>query len=406
MNEFRIDELTNRLESVLLNIIYTGSDVSRINPTLDQINDAISILNAIFPENKCVSFMYTNNTDRPFFGIKVFPVITPTDAITILATDEKVKFKDYKIEIDSRVFEDLNMETVEIIAYLLYEISSTVNSFTAIDKVRASIDGYMVTNDDVLCLRNSIIYAQLMIFAIKDTLSKVSSIIYNQPEMFLANNIIQALGFDNVILSVHDKITGKLLSTGNDIAFPKSYILTWMFNMYKDMRLNSDIMVDTLKNAKLCTGSKLEKDEIDATIKAINRIDVTVPVNPEVNLQESLTQVITKNNIHSLNELSLFKNLRMSGLKSIENDYYEYAMMIKNCDTEEDAMYIMRGINTRLNILEDYLNNTPDLSKSEVERWSNLSRDLRQLRYQLMKNKIWKRSNYGLFFDYNQEFGD
>ena len=77
-------------------------------------------------------------------------------------------------------------------------------------------------------------------------------------------------------------------------------------------------------------------------------------------------------------------------------------MRIKNCETEEDALYILRGINTRLSILEDYLNNTPDLSDTERKRWELVATKYRELREQLAKKKIVNKKQYGLFFDYDQ----
>lgn len=400
-----MNPMVNRLESVLLNIIYTGSPDKQIRPTIDQISDIKAVLNSIFTECECKEFIYTINSDRQFFGVKVYPYITPVDALTILATDEKIMLKDYKVEIDNKVFESLQMSALEVATYILYEINSIVNSYSVIDKVRMAIDGYMISSDDVVSLRDSANHAQLIIFAIKDTLSKVSSVIYNDPETFINDSLIQGYELQDEILNVHEKINGMLISTGEDRASSYTTILKWMFTMYKNMRINSEVIIDTLKNAKLCTGSVLERNEIDMTIKAVNRIDMTIPIDDEKNLQESYTpigKVFEENNISSLNELSLFKKLKQNGLRGIEDDYYEYAMLMKNMETEDEAIYIMRGISTRLSILEDYIYNTPDLPKYEKEKWQFLAIQFRKLRADMLKQKIWKKSSYGLFFDYNQ----
>jgi hypothetical protein len=159
---------------------------------------------------------------------------------------------------------------------------------------------------------------------------------------------------------------------------PKLSVLEWMFIMYRDMKLNSATIVDTLKDAKLCTGSKIEQKEIDKTIESVNRIDMTM-------LSESL-----------------FGNLKKSGLRSIEADLYEFAMRIKNCSTEEDAMYILGGINSRLSILDDYIANTENLSDYEKQHWQEVAAKYRALREVLAKKKIWSKAQYGLFVDYNQ----
>lgn len=398
----------SKLVSTLSNIIYTGSDDKQICPTIEQIQDIQLNLNSLFSENDCVEFIYTNNTDKPFFGVKVYPIISQTDAITILASDDKVKFVKYKVEVDSKLFNTLHFDANEIASYIIYEISSIVGSYNTVDKFRGLLDDYMVSNDDVLSIRDSVNYAQLVIFAIKDTLGKISSVIYNDPETFINDPMIQTLDIKDEILSVHEKINGMLISAGEDVPAQKAYILQYILLMYKDMKNNSSSIFDTLKNARLCTGSVLEIEEIDKTINAINIIDNLIPTTKTIDLNEStrrhdnLNRIFEKFNLHSLNELSLFKNLKRNGLKSIEDSYYEYVMMIKNVETEADALYIMRGISNRLGILEDYIYNTPDLSDYEKKKWTDLAMKYRELRVALTKQKIWKKANYGLFFDYNQ----
>ena len=406
---YDINEAFSRLTSTLYNIIFSGSENKQVRPTIEQISDIKFNLDNIFPENKCLEFIYTYNSDKPFFGVKVYPIINQVDAITILTSEDKVKFTKYKVEVDSKLFESLDFEPVDVAAYLVYEISSIVGSYSTIDKFRALLDDYMVNNDDVLLIRTSVNYAQLIVFAIKDTLNKLSSVIYNDPETFINDQTIQALDLKEEILSVHEKINGKLISAGEDRPSQKAYILQYILMMYKDMKNNSSSIFETLKNARLCTGSELEIEEIDKTINAINIIDNLIPTTKSIDLNESanskyvpIYKVFEKYNLHSINELSLFKNLKRNGLRSIEDSYYEYAMMLKNVETEEDAFYIMRGIATRLNILEDYIYNTPDLPEYEKKKWQDLAMKYRALRVALMKKKIWNKANYGLFFDYNQ----
>ena len=86
----------------------------------------------------------------------------------------------------------------------------------------------------------------------------------------------------------------------------------------------------------------------------------------------------------------------LDSMEEIENE------RTKSCETEEEAMYVLRGINTRLNILEDYLFNTPDLSDNERKRWEFLAIKYRELRNILAKKKIMNKKQYGIFVDYNQ----
>ena len=65
-------------------------------------------------------------------------------------------------------------------------------------------------------------------------------------------------------------------------------------------------------------------------------------------------------------------------------------------------MYILRQINTRINILEDYIYNTPNLSEQEISRWRSVIDDFRALRIELSKKKVSNKPQYGIFVDYNK----
>lgn len=397
MNEFTLNELIDKLESVFLNILYLKPEERMVTPAISHLTDIKNILNEIFKDNSCTEVMYTLNTDKQFFGVHIDPTMTASDALTILATDEKIKFNKYRVELDSKLF-DLELSGSEIIAILLHEISSMVDSYEVVDKVRALIDLYLLSEDDVIYIRDSANYSQLIIYALKDTFYKVSSAMFkDEPEELVSNKLIITAELEDSLLSAQQKILSSSYGVGDSVRTPKTIILRWMFMIYKDMKHNSNIVKDTLLDAKDFTASRLEKFEIDKTLTAVERIGTeTIFENAK------LDKVFESKALHSLNELSLFKSLKTSGLRSIEDSLYEYALRIKNCDTEEDAMYILRSINTRLSILEDYIYNTPDLSETERKHWETVAMKYRELREQLAKKKIVNKKQYGLFFDYDQ----
>ena len=393
-----IQDKIDKLESVFLNIIRLKPEERLIAPNISHLTDIKTALNDIFEgECNCLDVLYSHNTDKPFFGITVNPKMTAAEALTILTTDEKIKLSEYQLELDSKLFE-IGLDAEEVTATVLYEISSMMNSYEAIDQVRALVDYYLLSEDDVINIRNSANYCQLIIYALKDTLYKVTSIMFKEdPEEIKTNRFAEMLELEDTLLSAQEKILSSPYGSGESVREPKITILQWMFMIYKDIKHNSRIIKDTLEDAKHFTASRLIKDEIDRTLAAVDRINVTI-----FESCKSLNNVFEKAAIHSLNEISIFKSLKQSGLRGIEDTLYEYALRIKNCDTEEDALYILRGINTRLSILEDYLNNTPDLSDSERKRWESVATRYRELREQLAKKKIVNKKQYGLFFDYDQ----
>lgn len=394
MNEFALEENVDKLKSAILNLIYSKPEERLIIFGVIDLDAIKECLNNIFEDNSCTDVLFTNNTDKPFFGIHINPLMSSTDAITIIATDEKVKLCKYQIEFDSKLF-SLDLSVEEIIAYMLFEISSMMDSYKSIDDVRALFDLYILSNDDILNLRDSVNYSQLIIYALKDTLYKVSSMLFKESDEELSNNLIISADLINSLISARNKIISSSFGFSDTLRSPKTIILQWMFIMYKDMTHNSGIVRDTLTDAKEFTGSNLEIKEINRTITAIDQIDSTI-------VFESVNKFFEKKAMFSLNEISIFKSLKNNGLRSIEDALWEYKLLIKNCETEEDAMYILHGISTRLSILKDYIYNTPDLSESERRHWEAVISEYYSLREQLAKKRIVNKKQYGLFFDYDQ----
>lgn len=398
MNIELLPEKIEKLESVFLNILYLKPEERIIAPDMSVLGDLKNAINSIFDENLCINVMYTNNTDKQFFGVRINPYMSPSDAIVILTTDEKVKLNKYQIEFDSKLF-DIGLNESELAAIVVYEISSMMDNTDVIDKVRFEAEKIMLENDDIVNIRDSVNYAQLIIFAIKDSLYKLSSLLFVQDVEDLAlNQSIQACGLENDILSARELIDSSLNGLGESLRSPDLLILKWMFTMYRNMDIYSGAVREALKDSKAFTASKLEIAEIDKTLTCVDRIEGK-------SIQESaksisLDKFFESKNMYSLNEISIFKSLKKNGLRGIENDLYEFAMRVKNCTEIEDAYYIMRGINSRIGILEDYIQNE-QLSDAEEKHWMYVCNQYRELRIALSKKKI-KEKQYGLWFDYSQ----
>lgn len=395
MNIELLPEKIEKLESVFLNILYLKPEDRVINPDMSILNDLKAAINAIFDDNKCINVLYTNNTDKQFFGIRINPNMSPSDAAIILTTDEKVKLNKYQIEFDSKLF-DIGLNETELAAVTIYEISSMMDDYDIFDKIRLEVDKIMLRNEDIVHIRESVNYAQLIIFALKDTLFKLSSMLFvENPDDLTMNVTIQACNLENYITSAREKIDSSMQGLGETMRQPGMDILTWMFTMYRNMNIYSGVVKNTLKDARAFTASKLEINEIEKTLTSVDRIEGNV-------LEESVTlnEFFDHKHISCLNEFSIFKSLKKNGLRGIENDLYEYAMKVKNCTESEDAFMIMRGINTRLGILEDYLA-TENLNESERKHWEYVANQYRELRIALSKKKF-KEKQYGLWFDYSK----
>ena len=400
MEIFDLTNIEEKIESIFMGITFNKPEENLVTPSLSLLEDMKNQLNNLFQESGviCTNVIYTNNTDKPFFGVMVNPGISAAESMIIIASDEDIKLKTYQVELDSKLF-NLGLDATELTATLIYEISSMICDNGAIENTRAIIDLNSLKDDDVIYLRDSANYAQLIIYALKDTLYKVSSVMFKtDPDIIISNQYIQALDLQEEIISAEQKISTSVFGTEDTLRDPKASVMNWMLLMYKDMKHNSRLVKDTLKDAKSFTGSRLVKAEIDKTIDAVNNINNQIVIE-----NCTLNEHFDKAHMSAVNELSLFQSLKRSGLKSIEDDLYEFTIRMKNCETEDEAMYILRGINTRLNILEDYLaQNVDSINDNEKKHWQAVANQYRNLRNELAKKKIGNKKQYGIWFDYDK----
>lgn len=382
-NEIELNQSIEKLESVFSNILYLKPEDRIITPTINNLNDLKTVLNMIFDQNKCIDILYTLNTDKQFFGVRVNPLISSSDAADILMGEDEIRLEKYQIEFDSKLF-DMGLSDSELAAITLYEVSNMIDCPELFEKMRAVIDYELITNDDVISIRDSVNYAQMIIFAIKDTMIKMSSMLYvENPDDLVASNIIIAANLEESIITAKEKITTSLSGMGDTLKSPKPIVLQWTFLMYREMKVNATVVNDTLNDAKNFSGSKLEIAEIDKVLSSINKIGSFIS-------EGNIIKFLDNNHISSLNESSLFKSLKKNGLKGIENELYEYNLRVKKCNDQDEALLCMRGINNRIGILEDYVA-TEELSDKDIEHWQTVIAEYKELRNILLSKKLDRR---------------
>ena len=343
------------------------------------------VLNKIITDSTCVRFFTTLNIDKPLFGVYVSPTIIDTELNQFIYDPNQVIFDRYSVELDRKLFDILTPE--EIAAYLIEDITTTMSKGT-INNTRALFNTIIADRDMSIDLKKSVNFEQLLIFGIKDTIRKVSSLLYKPVEAMGINEYAREFEYsEGVIPNIAKKLHTSLFDMNGLTVNPKLSVLSWVLTVYNEPNINYELTLDALTSAAVLTGSKLEQDEVEKTITSLRRAS---------------NETLTESKVESLREgMSIFKNLKQNGLRSIEDDLYEYKIRIKNCETEDDAMYILQQINTRINILEDYLYNTSDLSAREVQRWENVINAYRDLRAELSKKKIADKKRYGIYIDYN-----
>lgn len=378
LNVEAFTELVNLLTEVKT-AYDNGTDFNDTN-----YNSKVAVaINNIFGDGSCYSVYLTNNIDRPLFGVRVNPIISQDEAIKTIFTDENITYKTFSLEIDLSLFK--RYDATEVAAYVVEDIASLMNP-EIINSVRALLDLAMVGEGKEYDVQNSIAYTQILIFGIKDIIHTITSLLYKDISMIGANKYSKAFETGEILTQIAGSLRDTVFENQDVTAAPKLGILRWCIMVYDDLDNHYRDAECTLKQAICLTGSVLEQNEAKKTLDAIEKAANEV-VSENVNVYKSFCE-------------SFFGRLKRNGLRSIQDDLYEYKIRMKNCDNIDEAAYILHQINSRIAILEDYID-TEDISAAERERWQRLIADYMMLRVELTKKKIGPKS-YGIFVDYDK----
>ena len=345
-------------------------------------------LNKFFKDSKCVAVYYTENISKPFFGMIVCPRIPAENIYDYLMGDDTVRLSEYSIEIDSHIFNPiLGLTAEEVTAILLHEIGHVVNDTTPIENARRYLDEYMAKNHDTIKMSDSYHYREILAYALKDFVSKDRSIFYTaNVDEVLADDFIHAYGYTRHLEHAMTKILRNNSKLYQGQYNDRFVTFIWTINLYKNMQYRRIPALRSLNRAKAMTASRIEKAEMENLIRRINRIDDSSL------LEGAFDTACSKMKAR-------MKKMRIDNLRSIEEDYYELNMRIRNVEDEDDALYLMRQLNTRISIITDFIE-SEDLDKNEVKRW-NESRDrFCSLRDTLSKSMTYKSKNLGVFVQY------
>lgn len=362
-------------------INYDFSEFINIMFSLKQKQDQFTLsklkkeLNKFFKDSNCKDILYTRNTDKVFFGMRVIPDISGDMAVNILQTDSPVRITDYYLEIDSKLF-DLQLSSEELVAILLHEVGHLVNDSTPVDNVRKTIDLQLAKGRETLSISDSVNYRSLLAFAIKDTIRRYASIFEKNPdEEILADEFVFKCGFGDQLQSALKTVlknTGKLTKGVDN----KLIVLTWTLRLYKDVKFKRIAAIKSLKKAKSLSGSELEKREYDSVIRKLERID-------DATLMESAFDDLKNKYMKKIDDM------KYRGVKGLKSDLYELTMRAKNVDTSDEALLILRSINSNMSIIEDYLDNDK-VEPERREEFFDVLEKYQDLRDHLVNKTLYK----------------
>lgn len=350
-------------------------------------------LNMFFRDVKCEGALYTNNTDLDFFGVYVQPVLKEKDVYPLLISDYTTTIEKYYVELDSKLFNPLlGLTNREILAIILHDIGSMINSSGPIDRAVKEIDLYLDTTNDVLRTTDNVNYVAILTFGLKDLLHKLTSIFTADLSSNVAiDDFIMSCGFINELNSAISKLKKfgylNMFSEGGS----PSAIIAWTIRIYNDIKGQRIRTIRLLRKAASYTPVRLVKREMNHMITALSRID-------DSSILESVFDDV------KMKYQSMTKKFTMSSIKDIEEDYYDYAVTLQNVNDEDDALLLLHRINSRMSVIDGILNDdNPQISDRERKAFADLYERYNKLRNDVVAKKVYKRNYRRIYVNYGED---
>lgn len=350
-------------------------------------------LNMFFRDVKCDGVLYTNNTDLDFFGVYVQPVLKEKDVYPLLISDYTTTIEKYYVELDSKLFNPLlGLTNREILAIILHDIGSMINSSGPIDRAVKEIDLYLDTTNDVLRTTDNVNYVAILTFGLKDLLHKLTSIFTADLTSNVAiDDFIMSCGFINELNSAISKLKKfgylNMFSEGGS----PSAIIAWTIRIYNDIKGQRIRTIRLLRKAASYTPVRLVKREMNHMITALSRID-------DSSILESVFDDV------KMKYQSMTKKFTMSSIKDIEEDYYDYAVTLQNVNDEDDALLLLHRINSRMSVIDGILNDdNPQISDRERKAFADLYERYNKLRNDVVAKKVYKRNYRRIYVNYGED---
>lgn len=355
MSNFNFSTIEN-----IMNIMYEDHSASTLLKLKNEINK-------FFNKSKCKEILYTNNTDKLFFGMRVYPMITGEEAMSMLSVDHRTRvFSDYYLEFDSKLFDPmLALDDRELTAILLHEIGHIVYDTGTIDEVKKQIDMYFAKSNEFVDVNASKSYRELLAYGLKDSIVKIGSVFSKiGNDEIIADSFVVACGYGPELASGMKKIS-KSTTYLNKNVDDRLITMSWVLRLKTDFNVRRLPAVKTLNNAKNLTGSKLEQRELAFATNLLNHMDSPVYEGAFDNMKTRFSKK--------------FDKFKRNGIKHIKDDVFELNLRLRCAESEEDLLFIIRTINTDVAILRDYLTeNIDDVEREEILKVLQELYDIRQ----------------------------
>lgn len=372
MINFKFDDMLSYLESI------------RLDPEPDKLRELANELNLLFKDSTCKGVLYTNNTDKIFFGVYVMPVINPSDIYNIIIDDKYTRINEYYVELDSKLFDDkCGLTAREILAIMIHDISKLINSSSPIELAVKEIDVYLDKTQSYIRQTDNINYAGILTFGFKDLLHKLTSIFCNnEGQVVFENDFVDFCGFSADLISGMMKLKNceyvSILNQGVE----RSIIIAWVLKLYDNIKTLRIQTIRGLRKAIAYSQVRLLKNDMKRIITNMERIDDSAL------LESFFSDLFKKANS------SLYKTLT-----EYEGDYFDLKIQANNVMDEDDALVILHSINTKISIIDNYIDNC-DLEPKALNRALKLRENLYKLREDLSQRSLYRKNYRRIYVNY------
>ena len=332
-------------------------------------------LNTFFVKTRCKEVLYTQNTDKLFFGLRVYPILDGNKAIELLGDSDSNTFEGYYLEIDSKLLDPmLYLDGRELVALIIHEIGHIVYDTMAIQEVKNQIDMYFARSNEYVDINASKGYKELLAYAIKDAVMKVGSVFSKtgNTEM-VADAFVVACGYGPELESALKKIVKSLSYMAQDVD-DRFIALSWVLRLGREFSILRIPAIKTLNKAAQLTGSNLEKKELKYASRIMSTMNEPINESALDNLKARFSKK--------------FMEFKAKGVRAIKNDVYELNLRLRCADDQDELMSIIRTINSDIAILQDYL--TEDIPDEERQDIIETLQELYDIRQKAAKDKTVK----------------
>ena len=161
----------------------------------------------------------------------------------------------------------------------------------------------------------------------------------------------------------------------------KLVVLTWTLRLYKDVKHRRIAARRQMKRSMSLTASRLEKKEMQNVINRLDRIDDDALIE-SAGIRDFLGERAKKQSYKSV--------------RDFENELYEFQLRVKQCNDEDEAYTLVRQLNLRMAVIDDYANSNKQMDTSTRERYFAVYDRYAKLREELAKKDIY--SNYSSLY--------